>query len=206
MIVFTANAETSFRSKWVGTHFFCCLFLKELSGDRSTVFSTHKQLGCIGFSMTHPLTPQILELAEPVAESIGLEVVGAVFHTNQSPPVLRLDIRNPSQHTSLEDCERMSRAFEASLDAVDLIPTSYVLEVSSPGISRVLTTDREFISFKGFAITVNLSEPLDGHKTIAGRLVKRDEDHLYVNQKGRAIAIPRTMIQRVQLDERHAGG
>jgi ribosome maturation factor RimP len=151
--------------------------------------------------MAHPLIPQIIDLATPVAEAIGLEVVGAIFHTNQHPPVLRVDIRNPQQDTSLDDCERMSRALEAALDAVDIIPDAYILEISSPGISRDLTTDREFISFKGFSVAIRTQEPYEGKSEWQGKLVKRDETAVYINQKGRAIAIPRSLITRVQLDE-----
>lgn len=151
--------------------------------------------------MAHPLIPQIIEIATPVATDLGLDVVGAVFHTNQSPPVLRVDIRNLQEDTGLDDCERMSRALEAALDQADIIPDAYVLEVSSPGISRSLTSDREFISFKGFAVIVSTSEPYEGHKEWTGRLVRRDDTAVYINQKGRAIAIPQALITRVQLDE-----
>jgi ribosome maturation factor RimP len=136
-----------------------------------------------------------------VAENLGLEVVGAVFHTNRRPPVLRVDIRNSDGETSLDDCERMSRALEETLDAMELIPDTYVLEISSPGITRQLTTDREFISFKGFAVIVQTSEPYEGHKEWRGQLIRRDETGVYLNQKGRAIAIPREQVSRVQLDD-----
>lgn len=152
--------------------------------------------------MTHPLVPQITEIANPIAEAIGLEVVGVVFHTNQSPPVLRVDIRNPVQDTSLDDCERMSRALETSLDATDIIPDAYVLEISSPGISRHLSSDREFISFKGFTVLVNTSEPYEGKSEWRGKLIKRDETSVYLNQKGRTFTIPRPLITRVQLEEK----
>ena len=152
--------------------------------------------------MAHPLIPQIIDIATPVAENLGLEIVGVVFHTNQRPPVLRVDIRNPDQDTGLDDCERMSRALETTLDAVDIIPDTYVLEVSSPGISRQLVTDREFISFKGFAVIVNTSELFEGQREWTGQLIKRDETAVYLNQKGRMLTIPRSLITRVQLDER----
>lgn len=152
--------------------------------------------------MTHPLIPQIIELATPVANALGLDVVGAVFHTNQHPPVLRVDIRNLEQDTGLDDCERMSRALEAALDAADVIPDAYVLEISSPGISRSLTTDREFISFKGFPVVVTTTEPHDGQTTWVGQLLRRDEAALYLSQKGRSVSIPRHLINKVQLAER----
>lgn len=153
--------------------------------------------------MTHPLIPQIIDLATPVAESLGLEVVGVVFHTHQHPPVLRVDIRNREKDTGLDDCERMSRALEPELDAQDLIPDAYVLEISSPGISRSLETDREFISFKGFPVMVKTSEPYEGHQDWTGQLIRRDETTLYLNQKGRTISIPRSLIIKVQLDAKH---
>ncbi|MBD1862038.1 MULTISPECIES: ribosome maturation factor RimP [Trichocoleus] len=151
--------------------------------------------------MAHPLIPQIIDIATPVAATLGLDVVGAVFHTNQSPPILRVDIRNLQEDTGLEDCERMSRALEAALDLADIIPDTYVLEISSPGISRSLTSDREFISFKGFAVVVSTSEPYEGKKEWQGLLVRRDDTAVYINQKGRAIAIPQALVTRVQLDE-----
>lgn len=95
----------------------------------------------------------------------------------------------------------MSRALEEALDTSDLIPDAYVLEISSPGISNSLTTDREFISFKGFPVMVTTQEPWDGRQTWSGRLIRRDEDAVYINQKGRAIAIPRSFISKVELDE-----
>jgi ribosome maturation factor RimP len=152
--------------------------------------------------MTHPLIPQLLDLAIPIAENLGLEVVGAVFHTNRRPPVLRVDIRNGVGNTGLDDCERMSRALEETLDAVDLLPDTYVLEISSPGITRELTTDREFISFKGFSVIVTLTEPYEGQKVWRGKLISRDDTEIYLNLKGRACTIPRDRVHRVQLDEK----
>jgi ribosome maturation factor RimP len=152
--------------------------------------------------MTHPLIPQLIDLATPVAEDLGLEVVGAVFYTNRRPPVLRVDIRNATGDTGLDDCERMSRALEERLDATDIIPDTYVLEISSPGISRQLSTEREFISFKGYAVIVKTSEPFEGQKVWRGQLIRRDDTEVYISQKGRAIAIPRQLVTHVQLDDK----
>ncbi len=151
--------------------------------------------------MSHPLVPQILELAAPIAQELGLEAVAAIFQTNKRPPVLRVDIRNCQTDTSLKDCELMSRALEEALDRVELLPEAYILEVSSPGISRQLSSDREFISFKGFAITVHTTEPYHGHIAWQGNLVKRDQEAVHLNQKGKPIKIPLDLIARVQLDQ-----
>jgi ribosome maturation factor RimP len=149
--------------------------------------------------MTHPLIPQIVEVATPIAASLELELVRVVFQTNQNPPVLRVDIRNFQGDTGLDDCERMSRALEVILDESELIPNEYTLEVSSPGVSSLLSTDRDFISFKGFPVTVNTSEPYAGQKEWVGKLIYRDQEAVHLSQKGRAIAIPCHLITTVRL-------
>lgn len=149
--------------------------------------------------MTHPLIPQIIELATPIVEEMGLEVVDVVFQTNKRPPVLRVDIRNPNTDTSLDDCERVSRFLETTLDETALIPGAYVLEISSPGISQYLSSERDFIAFKGFTVNVTTNPPYLDKKEWQGRLQGRDEEAVYLNRKGRAIAIPCSVITQVQL-------
>ncbi len=151
--------------------------------------------------MTHPLIPTITDLAIPIAEQLDLEVVEVVFQTNKRPPVLRVDIRNVNDSTSLDDCENMSRALEEKLDAQEIIPGAYVLEVSSPGISRQLNTEREFIAFKGFNVIIKTYSPYENKKEWRGKLLRRDIEAVYINQKGKAIAIPRDVIAKVQLDD-----
>lgn len=151
--------------------------------------------------MTHPVVPQIIELASPLAQELNLELVDAVFQTNKTPPILRIDVRNSDTDTSLENCEQMSRILEERLDLADIIPGAYILEISSPGVSRTLTTAREFIAFKGFAVTINTFAPYKNHKQWQGRLQYRDEVAVHINKKGKAIAIPRDLIAKVQLDD-----
>lgn len=151
--------------------------------------------------MTHHLVPQLMDLATPLAQELNLELVNIVFQTNKKPPILRVDIRNLTADTSLDDCERMSRALEAQLDVAEIIPDAYVLEISSPGISRTLSTDREFISFKGFSVMVKTFAPYKGQKEWHGKLQDRDQQAIYINQKGKAIAIPRNLVAKVQLND-----
>ncbi len=151
--------------------------------------------------MTHSLVPQIIDLAKPIAQKLNLEVVDVVFQTNKNPPVLRIDIRNTLQDTGLEDCEQMSKTLEAQLDATALITGAYVLEVSSPGITRNLTTDREFITFKGFSVLIKTFAPYKNEKLWKGKLQGRDEKNVYLNQKGKTITIPRDLVAKVQIDD-----
>ncbi len=150
--------------------------------------------------MTHPLIPKVSEIATPIANNLGLEVVEIGFLTNESPPVLRVEVRNPEEDTSLNDCEQMSRTLEAELDTTEIIPDAYVLEVSSPGISEQLTRDREYVSFKGFPVLVMTDPPYKGKEKWQGTLNGRDETTVYLNQKGKIVKIPRDVTQIVQLD------
>jgi ribosome maturation factor RimP len=149
--------------------------------------------------MSHPLIPQIFQIAEEVASPLGLEVVDVVLHTNKNPMVLRVDIRNPDQNTGLEDCERMSRALEPTLDEADLIPQAYVLEISSPGAERQLQGDREFVAFRGFMVTVSAADLPEGKQSWSGHLMSRNETHVTISIKGRIVNIPRELVERVEL-------
>lgn len=153
--------------------------------------------------MVHPLVPQVETLAAPVAAKLGFEVVNVIFHTNHNPPVLRVDIRpqDPSQATALEHCEIMSLALEECLDSVDLVTGNYVLEISSPGIAEVLSTERDFEVFKGFPVEVTLEPPHKGRQSWVGTLVERQPDALIIAQKGRRIKLPRVAVQAVTLRE-----
>lgn len=149
--------------------------------------------------MSHPLIPQILQLAEEIAPQLSLEVLGIVIHTHKSPAVVRVDIRNLNQYTGLDDCERMSHALEEALDQKDLVPFAYVLEVSSPGIARELTSDREFIAFRGFTVIANMSNLYEGKQQWTGQLVGRDQSALTLSLKGKLINLPRELITKVEL-------
>ncbi|AIE75105.1 MULTISPECIES: ribosome maturation factor RimP [unclassified Synechocystis] len=149
--------------------------------------------------MTHPVIPEILALAQPIAEDLGLEVMDAVFQTNKRPPVLRIDVRNLRQDTSLNDCEAFSRSFDARLEQSTLITSAYVLEVSSPGVSPYLVTERDFIAFKGFEVVVSSDEPHQGQSQWQGSLQGRDGEAVYLSIKGRTVTIPVTVGLTVRL-------
>ena len=151
--------------------------------------------------MVHPCIAPVLDIANPIAASLDLEVVHAVFQTNQSPPVLRIDIRNRQGHTGLEDCERMSRALDEALEQTDIVSEAYVLEISSPGVPDVLSTDQEFLSFKGFPVRIQIQDPEKGLREYRGNLLGRDETYVQINQKGRSLKLLREQVVQVRLVE-----
>ncbi len=120
--------------------------------------------------MTHPLILPILDLAIPIAAELGLDIVDVAFQTNKRPPILRIDIRNLQQDTSLDDCEKMSRPLEPHLDSTPVIPENYVLEVSSPGISRQLSQRSRFYRLQRIWCTRNQYRTLRRKSTMARKI------------------------------------
>ncbi len=149
--------------------------------------------------MPHPLLPQIEQLADAAIAPLGLHVVAVAVLAHKRPTVIRVDIRNPEAHTGLDDCERASRAIEAALDREDLIPHAYLLEVSSPGIERQLSSDREFTAFRGFTVTAIAREPYQGKERWTGQLIGREGGNIILNQKGKRLEIPEEFVLSVEL-------
>lgn len=76
----------------------------------------------------------------------------------------------------IEDCQSLSEELEGRLDDENIIADSYILEVSSPGIDRVLRKERDFIREQGKSVDVTLYAPLDGQKILTGILTGFDSD------------------------------
>ena len=76
----------------------------------------------------------------------------------------------------IEDCQSLSEELEGRLDDENIIADSYILEVSSPGIDRVLRKERDFIREQGKSVDVTLYASLDGQKMITGILTGFDSD------------------------------
>lgn len=96
----------------------------------------------------------------------------------------------------LDDCQRLSQKFSDILDYEDVIEEPYILEVSSPGLDRVLRKDRDFLREKGKTVDVTLYAPLDGKKHFTGTLDSRDKEFLYLKDFE---PIPREKIAQVRL-------
>ncbi len=87
--------------------------------------------------------------------------------------MVRVFIDRP-QGVGLEDCERVSHELSALLDVEDPVPTAYTLEVSSPGLDRVLRTPAHFQRFVGERIWLELKVARDGRRRYTGRLEALD--------------------------------
>ena len=96
----------------------------------------------------------------------------------------------------LDDCQTLSEQLSERLDAADFISGAYILEVSSPGIDRILKKDRDFVREVGKRVDVTLYAPIDGQKNFVGVLESRDENFLYLKEH---VPLPREKIAQVRL-------
>lgn len=133
-------------------------------------------------SKTHQ-DEKILELAEPIAESLGIEIV-RVRVMGGRRQIVQIMAEREDGLMDVEDCARLSRALGAVLEEVDPIPGEYVLEVSSPGIDRPLTALHHFARWEGFEAKIELDRLVEGRKRFRGELAGVDEDNVLIDLEG----------------------
>jgi ribosome maturation factor RimP len=119
---------------------------------------------------------RVREIAERVASSSGLEVVEIEFLGGGKARMLRVFLDKASAGTdplagvTHEDCANFSREFGTVLDVEDVMPGSYTLEVSSPGLDRKLIKAADFTRFAGSRLKLTTRQPVDNNRHFEGRL------------------------------------
>ncbi|HEU4530957.1 MAG TPA: ribosome maturation factor RimP [Steroidobacteraceae bacterium] len=141
---------------------------------------------------------QLLSLLEPPVGALGYELVDVEFASAGSGGLLRLYIDAPAGIT-VDDCERVSHRVSEILDVEDPIPGAYTLEVSSPGLDRILRTREHFERFRGSRIRVQLSLPIEGRRRYTGTLTSVTEDSIEMEVDGEPVQLERTRIQKARV-------
>jgi len=144
------------------------------------------------------LRAKVIGLVEPHLEKLGLELVNLDYRSGRRAH-LCLYIDKPGGVT-LDDCETVSRLISDLLDAYDPIPRSYTLEVSSPGVERPLTKEKDFDRFQGEAVKIYTSELFGGRKKFNGILEGvRDSCVAIKLEEGERVEIPLDKINKAHL-------
>lgn len=141
---------------------------------------------------------QLLSLLEPPVGALGYELVDVEFASAGSGGLLRLYIDAPAGIT-VDDCERVSHRVSEILDVEDPIPGAYTLEVSSPGLDRILRTREHFERFRGSRIRVQLSLPIEGRRRYTGTLTSVTEDSIEMEVDGEPVQLERTRIHKARV-------
>ena len=130
---------------------------------------------------------RVREIADRVAASSGLEIVDVEFLGGGKARMLRVFLdksaagTDPLAGVTHEDCAHFSREFGTILDVEDVMPGSYTLEVSSPGLDRKLVKAADFTRFTGSRVKLTTRQPVNNNRHFEGRLEKFDDGRLTVD-------------------------
>lgn len=142
--------------------------------------------------MYRDIPEDLRRLVEPVVEDAGYELVDLVLRRGRPPWSLRITVDTPEGdgRVPVDRCAEISREIETQLDATDAIPSSYRLEVSSPGLDRVLAREKDFAAARGSEVSLETRSPIRGRRRFRGTLLDFADDTARVQVDGSDYLIP----------------
>ena len=142
---------------------------------------------------------QLGEMLEPGIRSMGYELVGIEYQTGgKGGGLLRVYI-DSEQGISADDCQKVSYQVSGVLDVEDPIPGHYTLEVSSPGLDRLLFKAEDFVRFAGQLVKLRMTYPVDGERRFRGRLAGKRVGNVMIVQDGEDISLQFDQIEQARL-------
>ena len=143
---------------------------------------------------------RVEELLKSIIENIGYELYDVRYEKEGKDYYLRIIIDKP-EGIDINDCEKVNNAINDILDEADYIKDQYFLEVSSPGLERILRKEKHFLSQIGKEVSVKLFKPINKQKELIGILeeynnteltIKVDDETIKINLKD--IALVKTIF------------
>jgi ribosome maturation factor RimP len=139
-------------------------------------------------------------LLKKVAYVRDLEIASLNIQTNQNPIIIEIIIKKTNgDDISLDDCALFNTPASEEIEKSNLLNCSYVLEISSQGVSDELTSERDFKTFKGFPVNVKLNQKNSKIKFLNGLLYEKSKDYLAINIKGKIKKIPFDEVLKISL-------
>lgn len=143
---------------------------------------------------------QLEDAITPLLDSEKMELVDLQYVTESGKKIVRAFIDKEGGVT-LADCERMSGMLGERLDNSELLPSSYVLEVSSPGMDRVLKKEKDFNKFAGRKVKVSTYAPVGGQRNFIGKIAAyRPTKLILEDSSGKIIEIEHSNMARARLE------
>ena len=153
------------------------------------------------------ITELVDELLADFLKECGMELYHSEFVKEGKDWFLRVYIdrdgsQNENEYVSTDDCEKVSRFLSKRLDDEDPITQNYYLEVSSPGMDRILYRVKDFARFTGSPVEVSLYKAIDGKKSYSGTLAGHIDDHVVItDEKNNELNIHSEQVAKTQLAE-----
>jgi len=147
-----------------------------------------------------PQEQRLLEIADPVAADLALEIVRLRVQGSE-PRKLQIMAERADGTMDVDACADLSRALSAVLDVEDPFPGEWSLEVSSPGIDRPLTRAEDFERWAGHEAKIQLDRLVEGRRRFRGVLAGRDADNVALDMEGEddTALIPLDWIEEARL-------
>lgn len=141
---------------------------------------------------------RVESLIKPKVEGAGYELYDVLYLKEGKNYILRIVIDN-EKGISLEDCEKVNNEITDLLDEADYIKDQYFLEVSSPGIERVLRKDWQLKKYLENKVQINLfKKDENGFKEYIGILKQVKDESLKLEQDGTEYEVQRKNIAQVK--------
>ncbi len=139
-------------------------------------------------------------LLKKLANKWNFEICSLNIKTNRNPIVIEITIKKTNDDDiSLDDCAKFNAPASEVIDNSKFLNCSYVLEISSQGVSDELTSERDFKTFKGFPVNVELNQKNSKIKFLNGLLYEKSKDYLAINIKGKIKKIPFDEVLKISL-------
>ena len=145
-----------------------------------------------------PVSQAVVSLIEPILMAEGLELVDVEYKKEGKSWVLRIFIDKEGGVT-IADCQKVSRLTGDLIDVEETITTTYSLEVSSPGLNRVLKREEDFLKFKGRQIYLHSLSPIDNRKKFNGILTDFKDQTVFIEVDGEVLGIPLRHVGKANL-------
>lgn len=141
---------------------------------------------------------KVTNLVEPIIEKIGYELYDVEYAKEEKNYFLRIFI-DSEKGIDLNDCEKVNDAITDILDTENYIKDQYFLEISSPGIERVLRKDKHLEKNIGTDINVKLfKKDENGKKEYLGKLKEYNQNEIVIEQEEKEIKIERKNISQIK--------
>ena len=150
--------------------------------------------------MTKDNTSKLENLIKEIVKSFKYEIYKINLLTNHNPLTIQIILKNlDGENITLDDCLRLNEPVLSAINSSNLLNCRYVLEISSQGVSDELISNRDFKTFKGFPVRVQLNQNNSKIKNLNGLLYEKSNDYLAINIKGKIQRIPFNEVIKVSL-------
>ncbi len=137
-------------------------------------------------------------LIEPVINAMGYQLWGVEYLGQGKHSILRVYL-DKTGGVDIDDCAQASKQISSLLDVEDPIKSEYTLEVSSPGLDRMLFNLKQFQEYAGFHAKLRLTESFEGQRNFTGQIKAVEKDEVILITSDEEFTLPYELIEKANL-------